>query len=84
MAGADVVVDVSNAPAWNDDKVLTFFTTVTRNALAAGRRAGARHHVALSVLGCDRLVADPRDRAWTSVPARGTQPVRSHGVITWT
>jgi uncharacterized protein YbjT (DUF2867 family) len=55
MAGADVVVDVSNAPAWGDEEVLNFFTTVTRNALAAGRRAGARHHVALSVLGCDRL-----------------------------
>jgi uncharacterized protein YbjT (DUF2867 family) len=55
MEGADVVIDVSNAPAWQDDKVLQFFTTVTRNALEAGRRAGARHHVALSVLGCDRL-----------------------------
>lgn len=55
MAGADVVVDVSDAPAWADEKVLKFFTTVTRNALKAGRRAGARHHVALSVLGCDRL-----------------------------
>ena len=55
MAGADVVVDVSNAPAWEDEKVLKFFTTVTSNALKAGRRAGARHHVALSVLGCDRL-----------------------------
>jgi uncharacterized protein YbjT (DUF2867 family) len=55
MAGADVVVDVSNAPAWEDEKVMKFFTTVTRNALKAGRRAGARHHVALSVLGCDRL-----------------------------
>jgi uncharacterized protein YbjT (DUF2867 family) len=55
MAGADVVVDVSNAPDWEDEKVLQFFTTVTRNALKAGRRAGARHHVALSVLGCDRL-----------------------------
>ena len=52
MAGAEVVVDVSNAPAWGDKKVLEFFT---RNALKAGRRAGARHHVALSVLGCDRL-----------------------------
>jgi uncharacterized protein YbjT (DUF2867 family) len=55
MAGADVVVDVSNAPAWEDENVMKFFTTVTRNALKAGRRAGARHHVALSVLGCDRL-----------------------------
>ena len=55
MAGAEVVVDVSNAPAWGDKKVLEFFTTVTRNALKAGRRAGARHRVALSVLGCGRL-----------------------------
>lgn len=55
MAGADVVVDVSNAPAWEDDKVLRFFATVTRNALEAGRRVGVRHHVALSVLGCERL-----------------------------
>jgi uncharacterized protein YbjT (DUF2867 family) len=55
MTGADVVIDVSNAPAWGDEKILQFFTTVTRNALEAGRRAGARHHVALSVLGCDRL-----------------------------
>jgi uncharacterized protein YbjT (DUF2867 family) len=55
MAGADVVVDVSNAPAWGEERVLNFFTTVTRNALKAGRRAGARHHVALSILGCDRM-----------------------------
>jgi uncharacterized protein YbjT (DUF2867 family) len=63
MAGADVVVDVSNAPAWEDEKVLRFFTTVTRNALKAGRRAGARHHVALSVLGCDRLPGSAYMRA---------------------
>jgi uncharacterized protein YbjT (DUF2867 family) len=55
MAGAEVVVDVSNAPDWDDEKVMGFFTTVTRNALEAGRRAGARHHVALSVLGCERM-----------------------------
>jgi uncharacterized protein YbjT (DUF2867 family) len=55
MVGVDVVIDVSNAPDWEDGKVLKFFTTVTRNALKAGRRAGAQHHVALSVLGCERL-----------------------------
>lgn len=55
MAGADAVIDVSNAPAWGDEYVLKFFATVTRNLLKAGRRAGARHHVALSPLGCDRL-----------------------------
>jgi uncharacterized protein YbjT (DUF2867 family) len=55
MVGADAVVDVSNAPSWGDEYILKFFSTVTRNALTAGRRAGVRHHVALSFLGCDRL-----------------------------
>jgi uncharacterized protein YbjT (DUF2867 family) len=55
MAGAEVVVDVSNAPGWGDDQVRRFFTTVSRNALKAGRRVGVRHHVVLSVVGCDRL-----------------------------
>jgi len=55
MAHADVAIDVSNAPAWGDEYVLRFFSTVTRNTLEAGRRAGVRHHVALSFLGCRRL-----------------------------
>ena len=55
MAGADVVVDVSNAPVWEDDAVREFFTTSTRNLLAAERDAGVGHHVAVSIVGCDRL-----------------------------
>ena len=55
MAGADVVVDVSNAPVWDDDAVLEFFTTSTRNLLAAERDAGVGHHVAVSIVGADRL-----------------------------
>jgi uncharacterized protein YbjT (DUF2867 family) len=55
MAGADVVVDVANAPVWDDDAVLEFFTTSTRNQLAAERNAGVCHHVAVSIVGCDRL-----------------------------
>lgn len=55
MAGARVVVDVSNAPVWDDDAVLKFFTTSTRNQLAAEREAGIGHHVALSIVGSDRL-----------------------------
>jgi uncharacterized protein YbjT (DUF2867 family) len=55
MVRADVVIDVSNAPAWGDEYVLNFFSMVTRNLLRVGRRAGVRHHVALSFLGCDRL-----------------------------
>src|SRR3954469_12061181 len=55
MAGADVAVDVSNAPAWEDDAVLAFFTTSTRNLLAAERDAGVGHHVAVSIVGAERL-----------------------------
>src|SRR3954451_15382527 len=55
MIGADVVVDVANAPVWDDDAVLEFFTTSTRNVLAAERDAGVGHHVAVSIVGADRL-----------------------------
>ena len=55
MTGADVVIDVSNAPNWDDDPVREFFTTSTRNQLAAARDAGVGHHVAVSIVGCDRL-----------------------------
>jgi uncharacterized protein YbjT (DUF2867 family) len=54
-AGADVVVDVANAPVWDDDAVLEFFTTSTRNQLAAERDAGVGHHLGVSIVGCDRL-----------------------------
>jgi uncharacterized protein YbjT (DUF2867 family) len=55
MVDADVVVDVSNAPVWDDDAVMEFFTTSTRNQLAAERDAGVGHHVAVSIVGSDRL-----------------------------
>ncbi|MGZ6724758.1 MAG: SDR family oxidoreductase [Solirubrobacteraceae bacterium] len=55
MAGADVVVDVSNAPVWDDDAVREFFTTSTRNLLAAERDAGVGHHLAVTIVGADRL-----------------------------
>lgn len=55
MAGADVVVDVSNAPVWDDDAVRAFFTTSTRNQLAAERGAGVGHHLAVTIVGADRL-----------------------------
>src|SRR4051794_23902753 len=55
LAGADVVVDVSNAPSWADAAVMEFFDTSTRNLLAAERAAGVKHHVALSVVGADRM-----------------------------
>jgi uncharacterized protein YbjT (DUF2867 family) len=55
LAGAGVVVDVTNAPSWEDAAVLDFFETSTRNLLAAEAAAGVGHHVALSVVGADRL-----------------------------
>jgi uncharacterized protein YbjT (DUF2867 family) len=55
LEGAQVVVDVSNAPVWDDDAVMDFFQTSSRNLLAAGTAAGVMHHVALSVVGTDRL-----------------------------
>ena len=55
VAGASVVVDVSNAPSFDDAAVLEFFDTSTRNLLAAEAAAGVRHHVALSVVGTERL-----------------------------
>jgi putative NADH-flavin reductase len=57
LTGAQVVVDVSNAPSWEDKAVLEFFETSGRNLLAAEAAAGVGHHVALSVVGTDRLLA---------------------------
>ena len=53
--GAEVVVDVSNSPSFEDAAVLEFFETSTRNLLDAEAAAGAGHHVVLSIVGCDRL-----------------------------
>lgn len=54
LAGADVVVDVTNAPSWEPQAVLDFFRTSARNLGKAEVAAGVRHHVALSIVGCDR------------------------------
>src|SRR6201984_205796 len=63
LTGAQVVVDVSNAPAWEDQAVLEFFETSGRNLSAAEAAAGVRHHVALSVVGTERLLASGYFRA---------------------
>src|SRR5687767_15202012 len=55
LAGAQVVVDVANSPSFEDAAVLKFFETSGRNLLAAEERAGVRHHVALSIVGTDRI-----------------------------
>jgi len=55
MAGAQVVVDVSNSPSFEEQAALDFFQTAGRNITAAEVKAGVHHHVALSVVGTDRL-----------------------------
>src|SRR5882724_7903332 len=55
LEGASVVVDVSNSPSFEDQAVLDFFETSTRHILGAMTTAGAKHHVALSIVGSDRL-----------------------------
>ena len=55
LRGAAVLVDVSNAPSWDDAAVMNFFETATRNVIKYGAAAGVKHLVALSVVGTDRL-----------------------------
>ena len=55
LEGASVVVDVSNSPSFEDQAVMEFFETSTRNLLKYEAAAGVGHHVALSIVGCDRL-----------------------------
>ena len=63
LTGAQVVVDVSNSPSFDERDVLNFFTTSTTNLLAAATVAGVGHYVALSVVGTERLAQSPYFRA---------------------
>jgi len=63
LAGAEVVVDLSNSPSFEDKAVLEFFQTSGRNLLPAERAAGVRHHVVLSIVGTDRLPGNGYFRA---------------------
>lgn len=63
LVGAHVVVDVANSPSFEDGPAWDFFTTATANLLTAGEAAGVKHHVALSVVGTDRLLASGYFRA---------------------
>lgn len=63
LAGAAVVVDVTNSPSFDDGPVLDFFTRSTRTLLAAERDTGVGHHVALSIVGADRVPASGYLRA---------------------
>ena len=63
LEAAQIVVDVSNSPDWDDDAVMHFFQTSSRNLLAAEAAAGVGHHIALSVVGTDRLTESGYFRA---------------------
>jgi uncharacterized protein YbjT (DUF2867 family) len=63
LKGASVVVDVSNSPSWEDSAVMKFFETSTRNLLTYEAAAGVRRHVALSVVGCERMLESGYFRA---------------------
>jgi len=63
LKGAAVIVDVTNSPSWEDAAVMKFFETSTRNLLTYGAAAGVKHHVALSVVGTERLLASGFFRA---------------------
>ena len=55
LAGAEVVIDLANSPSFEDKAVLEFFETSGRNLIAAEKAAGVKHHIALSVVGTERL-----------------------------
>ncbi|WP_425614168.1 SDR family oxidoreductase [Anatilimnocola sp. NA78] len=63
LQGAEVVVDVANSPSFEDQAVLAFFETSGRNLLAAEAAAGVKHHIALSVVGTERMLASGYFRA---------------------
>jgi uncharacterized protein YbjT (DUF2867 family) len=63
LNGAQVVVDVSNSPSFEEKAVMDFFTTSTTNLLAAAKAAGVDHYVALSIVGAERLPDSPYLRA---------------------
>jgi uncharacterized protein YbjT (DUF2867 family) len=55
LSGADVLVDVTNSPSFDDDPVMQFFTTATKNLVDAAKSANVGHYVALSIVNCDGL-----------------------------
>lgn len=63
LAGAEVVVDVSNSPSFDAQPAMDFFQAAGRNIIAAEKAAGVRHHVALSVVGTERLLESGYFRA---------------------
>lgn len=55
MSGTDIVIDLSNAPSWEDGAVMDFFRTSGQNLVAAEKKAGVKHHLILSIVGVERM-----------------------------
>jgi uncharacterized protein YbjT (DUF2867 family) len=76
LSGAQVVIDVANAPDFADAAVMQFFRTAGRNIAAAEKAAGVRHHIALSVVGTDRL----RDSGYLRAKLAQEELIRASGI----
>jgi uncharacterized protein YbjT (DUF2867 family) len=76
LMGADVVVDVTNAPSWEPQAVLDFFRTSARNLGKAEVAAGVHHHIALSIVGCDRT----SENAYFTAKVAQEEAIESAGV----
>ena len=76
LANADVVVDVANAPSWEPQAVLDFFRTSARNLGKAEVAAGVRHHVALSIVGTDRM----SENAYFTAKVAQEEAIKTAGV----
>jgi uncharacterized protein YbjT (DUF2867 family) len=76
MAGTQVVIDLANAPSWEDQAVLEFFETSGRNVHAAEAAAGVRHHVAVSIVGTDRMP----DNGYFRAKAAQEQLIEASGI----
>ncbi|WP_369243774.1 SDR family oxidoreductase [Streptomyces sp. R41] len=76
LSGADVVVDVTNSPSFEDQAVMDFFTTSTANLIAAEKEARVSHHVALSIVGVER----PSDGGYFKAKAAQEQLIRDSGL----
>ncbi len=81
LADADVVVDVSNSPSFEDSAVMDFFRTSGRNLLGAENAAGVGHHVALSIVGADRLPDSGYMRAKVAQEELVTQAARPYTIV---
>lgn len=76
LSGADAVVDVTNSPTFEDTAAITFFETSSRNLLAAETVTGVRHHIALSIVGTDRL----QDSGYFRGKLRQERLIRDSGI----